>query len=65
MHVAERGTAIVLTYNSHPEGGKVVEDEIQQAGGKLLLAIRSSIHFHPNAISSSILSVAVQFPTPS
>ena len=34
LHTAQRGTGVILTYNSHPEEGAAVAAEINKAGGK-------------------------------
>jgi len=36
VHVAARGTGVILTYNSHPEEGAAVAAEINKAGGKAI-----------------------------
>lgn len=36
LHVAQRGNAVVLTYNNHLEEGKAVEEEIRQGGGRAI-----------------------------
>lgn len=36
MHVASRGTAVVLTYNRHAEEGEAVAADINKAGGKAI-----------------------------
>jgi Dehydrogenases with different specificities (related to short-chain alcohol dehydrogenases) len=34
LHLAKRGTGVIITYNSHPEGAEAVVAEIRAGGGK-------------------------------